>query len=319
MKKITLLFFMFFYTLNFFSQDLERVDKIMISYKKPKSIEDLAHRINHVFKTDIEKVRAAYTWVCLNMDYDLISTQTLKSPEFIYYSNEDDLKRTKKRRQEQLIYNAFKKRRGVCLEFSLIFNKLCNLMEIENELVYGYTKNSLNKIGYVPTNKNHVWNAVKVNNKWMLLDATYGSGYIYNGVLQKNVNLDFFDAKKEKLRLTHFPAAKKWQQFLNQKPLKEFCYEPFYQDAYLKYNIEIVGPSIGEIDVKNKKNIHLKIKRQKNIDIKYIYSYENKVRTAYIQNDNLVTNIYLEKPKRNTNLHVYIENELALEYKVKTR
>ncbi|MCF2873335.1 MULTISPECIES: transglutaminase domain-containing protein [unclassified Tenacibaculum] len=320
MKKIAFSLCIFFYSLNFFSQDLETVDKIMLSYQEPKSIEDLAGRINYDFKTKIEKVRAIYTWMCLNIEYDLPSTKTLKSPEFIYYSSEHDLKRTKKRMQQKLINDVFKKRKGVCLDYSLLFSQLCNLMEIENELVYGYTKHSINTIGYIPTNKNHVWNAVKINNKWLLFDTTYGSGYIYNGVVQKNVDLNFFNAKKEKLRLTHFPAAKKWQQFLNQKPLKEFCYEPFYQAAYLKYNIEIVGPSIGEIDVKNKKKIHLKIKRQKNVEnIKYIFSYENKVRTAQIKNDNLVTNIYLKKPKQNTNLHVYVENELALQYKIKTK
>lgn len=319
MKKITFSLFIFFYSLNFFSQDLEMVDKVMLSYQEPKSIEDLAERIDYDFKSDIEKVRAIFTWMCLNIEYNTPSTKTLKSPESIYYLNKDDLKRAHMRMQEQVIHNAFNKRKGVCLGYSQLFSRLCNLMKIENKLIYGYTKYSVSKIGYIPSRKNHAWNAVKINNKWLLFDVTYGAGYLYKGVWQKQQNLDYFNAKKEKLRITHFPTSKKWQQFLNQKPLKEFCYEPFYQSAYLKYNIEIVGPRIGEIDVKNKKKIHLKIKRQKNVEnIKYIYSYENKIRTAHIKNDNLVTNIYLKKPKQNTNLHVYVEDELALEYKIKT-
>ncbi|WP_299122077.1 transglutaminase domain-containing protein [uncultured Tenacibaculum sp.] len=319
MKKIIFSLFVFFYSLNFFSQDFETVDKVMLSYQEPKSIKNLAERIDYDFKSDIEKVRAIYTWMCLNIAYDLPSTKTLKSPEFVNYSNKDDFRRTQTQIIQEIINKAFRKRKGICLEYSLLFSQLCNLMNIENELIYGYTKLSVNKIGYIPTGKNHVWNAVKINNEWLFIDTTYGAGYIYRGVWQKEQNLNYFNAKKENLRLTHFPFAKNWQVLLKQKPLVEFCYEPFYQNAYLKYNIEIIGPNIGEIDVKNKKKIHLKIKRQKNVEnIKYIFSYDNKVRTARIINDNLVTNIYLKKPKQNTNLHVYVENELALQYKIKT-
>ncbi|KAB1155243.1 hypothetical protein F7018_12250 [Tenacibaculum aiptasiae] len=319
MKKITFSLFIFFYSLNFFSQDLEMVDKVMLSYQEPKSIEDLAERINYDFKTDIEKVRAIFKWMCLNIEYNTPSNKTLKSPELIYYFSEDDLKRTHVRMQEEVIYNVFNKRKAVCLGYTQLFSRLCNLMHIENELIYGYTKRSVNKIGYIPNRKNHAWNAVKINNKWLLIDVTYGAGYLYKGVWQKQTNLDYFDAKKEKLRITHFPTSKKWQKYLKQKPLKEFCYEPFYQNAYLKYRIKIIKPNIGEITINKEDNILLKIKKIKNIDnIKYLFSHENKLRTARIKNDDFSTNIFFKNPKKDTSLHIYIKNELALEYKIKT-
>lgn len=285
---------------------------------KAESIESLASRIDYDFKTEIEKVRAIYTWIALNIEYDNYSTNFLKVPEFIVYSNEFDLKRQEKHKEQLVINKAFKNKKGVCYENALLFNKLCSLIDIKNELVYGYSKSSVNDIGIIPHNKNHVWNAVKIKEHWLLFDVTYGSGYTYKNVWQREINLDYFDAKKEKLRLTHFPSSKFWRNFLNQKPLKEFCYEPFYQNAFLKYKIEFIEPNIGEIIVNDKKDIHLKIKKNKNVtNIKYVFAHESIIRSPLIKNQGDITDLYFKSPKTDTSLHIYIENKLALEYKIK--
>ena len=308
----------FFLNTNLFSQDLKRVDLIISSYMKAESIESLASRIDYDFETEIEKVRAIYTWIALNIEYDNYSANLLKAPEFTMYLNEFDLKRIRKRKEQQIIKNAFKNKKGVCYENALLFNKLCNLINIKNELVYGYTKYSVNQIGVIPHNKNHVWNAINIKGNWLLFDVTYGSGYNYKGIWQKKINLDYFNVKKEKLRLTHFPSNKFWQDFLHQKPLEEFCYEPFYQNVFLKYKIKFLTPNIGEIKINKKNDIHLKVRKLKNVtNIKYIFSYENVVRNALIKNQDNVSDIYFKNPKKDTNLHIYIDNELALEYKIK--
>ncbi|WP_422090526.1 transglutaminase domain-containing protein [Tenacibaculum ovolyticum] len=318
MKKLALIFLFILINKNLFSQDLKKIDKIIASYMKAESVESLAKRIDYDFETEIEKVRAIYTWIALNIEYNTLKYNSLTPPDFIIYTTEPDFKRARKRKENRLINKAFKNKRGVCYENALLFNKLCNLINLESEMIYGYSKSSVYYIGVIPKNKNHVWNAVKIKNNWLLFDVTYGAGYSYKGVWQKKIDLSYFNVKKEKLRLTHFPSSKFWQRYLNQKTLEEFCYEPFYQNAFLKYKIGILEPNTGEITVNNSDKIHLKIKNPEDItNIKYIFSDDDKVRIPVIKNKNSLTDIYFKNPKRNTNIHIYIENELALEYKIK--
>lgn len=316
-KKISFLVLFLFFSNTILSQDLTKVDKIMYSYNGITSIKELSERIDYDFKTEIEKVRAIYTWIILNIEYNYFQSNLLKSPEFIIYSNDDDLKRIKQRKIKQVAQKTFETKKGVCLGFAYLFHNICKLINIESELVYGYTKTSADRIGIIPKEKNHVWNAVKINDKWILVDVTFGSGYLYNNVWQKELNLDYFNVKKEKLRITHFPDDPKWQKFLNQKALFEFCYAPFYQDAFLKNKIEILKPKLGEIFVQDKKNIHLVVRNLDTLNnVKYLFTYEDKVYNARIINKNRLTNLYFKKPKKNTFLHIYIDNELALEYKI---
>ncbi|WP_425657675.1 transglutaminase domain-containing protein [Tenacibaculum ascidiaceicola] len=317
MKTLSFLVLFLFFSNALFSQDLTKVDKIMYSYNGITSIKELSERIDYDFKTDIEKVRAIYTWIALNIEYDYFPSKLLNAPEFISYS-QNDLKRFVQKKIKNKAQKTFKTKKGLCLGFAYLFHRLCNLINIENELIYGYTKTSLNQIGIIPTEKNHVWNAVKINNKWILMDVTFGSGYLYNDIWQRELNLKYFNIKKEKLKVTHFPALIKWQVFLNQKPLKEFCSAPFYLDSFFKNKIEVLKPKFGEIIVKKNKRIHLTLKQTDAFNnVKYFFSYNNRVLNAQVINKNTTTNLYFKKPKENSFLHIYLDNELALVYKVK--
>ncbi|XRE43996.1 hypothetical protein ACIVBQ_002200 [Tenacibaculum discolor] len=315
-KKISFLVLFLFFSNTILSQDLTKVDKIMYSYNGITSIKELSERIDYDFKTDIEKVRAIYTWIALNIEYNYFPSKLLNAPEFISYS-QNDLKRFVQKKIKNKAQKTFKTKKGLCLGFAYLFHRLCNLINIENELIYGYTKTSLDQIGVIPEEKNHVWNAAKINNKWILIDVTFGSGYLYNDIWQRQLDLKYFNVKKSKLRLTHFPSDIKWRTFLNQKPLKEFCNAPFYLDSYFKNKIEVLKPKLGEILVKKNKKIHLTIKQTNSFNnVKYFFSYDNRVLNAQVINKNTTTNLYFKKPKENSFLHIYLDNELALVYKV---
>lgn len=322
MKKAYLIIsVLFLVNHNIFSQNLHKVDNIVKYYPEINSIKELAEKVNYDFKnSDLEKIRAIYTWIGLNLEYDDLSynSKLLKSPEFVFYYDEDDLEWIKKRKIKEIAKKAFYTKKGLCTGYAYLFHTLCNLMNIDNELVYGYTKTSFRDIGIIPDSKNHVWNTVKINDKWLFFDITYGSGYAYKGVWQRKTNYAFFNADKNLLKLTHFPSDQKWNRYIEQKKLNQFCYDPFYQQAYLKNKIEIIKPKIGEIIVNKKEKIKLTLKKSKKInDIKYLYLHDNKIYSAQIDNrDDSFTNIYFKNPKKNTSLHIYINNELALEYKI---
>lgn len=70
---------------------LTDVDKIMYSYSNINSIEELTKRIDYDFKTNIEKARALYTWISLNIRYKLKNPYLLETPKVYRVFSDDDL------------------------------------------------------------------------------------------------------------------------------------------------------------------------------------------------------------------------------------
>ncbi|WP_299624714.1 transglutaminase domain-containing protein [uncultured Tenacibaculum sp.] len=317
MKKYTLLLLLFPFIIS--AQDFTMVDNVVRSaYKNVTSIENLAKRIDYDFKTDVEKTRAVFTWLTHNVRYQEHYSKLLKEPEFLVYFSEDHLKRIIKTKQEKKIKEAFEDRTAVCEGFSLLFKRICDLMNLENELIYGYTKPSGDYVGILATTKNHVWNAVKVNNKWIIIDPTYGAGQSYNGVWIREFNPTFFNTSMSILNRTHFPSETKWLNFQKQQKLEKFCSEPVVRNAFFKHKVDIVEPKKGVIDVKDNNLIKFKIRGVKNIkSLLYVFTNDGTVRTPKVRNKEGYNDYYFQKPKEDTTLHIYINNELALEYAVK--
>lgn len=318
MKKKQLLSLVLLINFIVNSQDLNKVDKIIRSYKDPVSIKSLSERIDYDFKKPMEKVRAVYTWIATNIRYHEYSSNLIEGERSIVYFNDEDLKRRKRIEQRKKAKKTFNKREAVCEGYSYLFKKICDNLKIENELVFGYTKYSANTIGYLATTKNHVWNVVKINGEWIMLDVTFSAGESYSGVWKRKFNPSFFNLKKEILRTSHFPEKKKWKEFLNQQELKEFCEAPLIKKTFFKHDIDIIEPLNGTIIADKKKKILFKVDGlEKDKTIKYMFWSDNKVRVARVKNRDLIKEFYLQNPKENTILSIYIENELALEYKIK--
>lgn len=296
---------------------LKKVDQIVYFYTSVNSFEELVKKIDYDFSSDLEKTRAIYTWLALNIEYDHNNTNLVVSPKkYIVYNNEDYKRRLKIDKEKSINY-AFKNKKGVCKEFAYLFQKACNMLNIKNELVYGYTRSSSFQIGLIPNNKNHIWNAVKLNNKWVLIDATFGAGYIYKDIWQQKFDTSYFNISGKKLSLTHFPSSPFWGNFMEQQPLNQFCNSPLINSGYIKQNVTIIRPINGNIKIGKSNKIKLQFKNLPKTT-KVYYKYENDfyLKETRRSSKNSIVSITLPKPKKNDNLKVYFGNELALEYNV---
>lgn len=321
MKRILLTLTIFFHSLISISQvsneDLKKVDKIIYSYHSISSIEELAKRIDYDFTSEIEKARAIYTWLALNINYTKFNTNLIYIPEVFVVFDNNDFERRLKINKNKVTNKAFITKKGVCKEYAYLFEKICNLINIKNELIFGYTKTSNPQIGIIPSQKNHVWNAVYIEDKWILIDVTYGSGYLYKDIWQRHFNDSYFNISKENLKLTHYPSDKYWSTFIKQNSLIDFCAQPIISSGFTKNNISTFSPKNGEIKIDNNKKIKLQFK-----DLPYTtkvyYKYENNkyITKANKSNYNSITSIKLPKPSKNSSLKIYFDNELALEYNV---
>lgn len=317
MKKFTFIFFISIYSLSSQVNNLAKVDRIIYSYSNITSIEELSKRIDYDFKTDIEKTRAIFTWISKNIYYNHKNPNEITALKTFIVLSEDDLKRKIKIDNEKTLRETFNLRTGVCKGYALLFHEICTLLNIKNELIYGYVRGSLNEVGYVPTNKNHVWNAVKINNKWMFIDTTWASGYYNNGDWQQIVDIKYFNISKEELRLTHFPVAPFWQKSINQKPLKDFCSQPIIKTAFLESKAELVLPNQGVIRAEKNKSFKINIQNLKpSTNILYRFGNNGKIKTASLTRKSEVTTVKIRGINKDNSLHLYFNNDLALSYKV---
>lgn len=204
--KNTLLFLSFFLHFLSFGQVKDHsllIDKKIASipFEKTQNTADIAHFINSNFKTETEKMRAVFYWTATNIRYDIASISSVPTQE----TPQDRINKT------------LKTRKGVCADYSLIFNEIANLVSIKSFVVHGYTKQN-GKIN----NLSHAWCAAKIDSKWYLFDPTWGAGSVNNNAFTQKLNNKYFKVNPEQMIASHMPFDYLWQLLNNPITHQEF-------------------------------------------------------------------------------------------------
>ena len=134
---------------------------------------ELAQKLTKPFHTELEKVRAIYRWITLNISYDhegLSNNTYVAEPE-----------------------QVLKKKATTCAGYTKLFGDLCSFANIQCVNIFGWA--------YVDkTWKNpHEWNAVQIDGKWYLVDATWG-----------RTSEKYFLPPPEQFIRDHFCTERKW-------------------------------------------------------------------------------------------------------------
>ena len=197
MKNIYLLLSLFLSVLSFGQSqtDYTLIDSQIskIPNSSTTSIKGIANYINSNFRTDNDKIRAIFYWTASNIRYDMNNTFTSNSRET----------------SENKIKNILKTRKGVCSDYTEIFNDLANKVGIKSVIISGYTKQN----GVIDT-ISHAWCGSKINSKWYLFDPTWGSGFANSGRFYKKIDNSYFKVSPSQSITSHIPFDYLWQ-FLN--------------------------------------------------------------------------------------------------------
>lgn len=141
-----------------------------------------------------------------------------------------------------------KHRKGVCEDYSLLFDAIVRELGFASYVIEGYTKNG---DGRANRSLGHTWNAVKVNSRWKLYDPTWGAGYVENEKkFVKSYNQEWYDVDSEEMIKTHMPLDPIWQ--LSNSPMS---YESFERnlsniESEVKFDYEELIQKHGEKDKK---------------------------------------------------------------------
>ena len=165
----------------------------------------LVETINEIEFTN-DSIKSVYDWVAYNIRYDVNKFNEIQQGS---RSDKNSSFATEEAYKEHLLKQVIKRRKGVCEDYSLLFNSILKELGYESVVVEGYTKNLK---GRVVRSIGHTWNAVKVNNEWKLYDPTWGAGYVEEEkkFVQK-YSMEWYEVDPDEMLKTHIPYDPIWQ------------------------------------------------------------------------------------------------------------
>jgi transglutaminase/protease-like cytokinesis protein 3 len=163
-------------------------------------------------------------------------------------SDDDDTSKTLRSLNELVADDVLKKGNAFCYGYSRLFKFLCDYANIPCEIINGYGRGDIHKIGN-NFRTNHSWNAVNLDSSWYLVDVTWASGYFtYNSnEFINHFDDQYFLTPPEQFALDHFPDDLKWSLLQQPPTIGEFLHSPYKSRCFVKYNITSYSPKEGVI------------------------------------------------------------------------
>jgi hypothetical protein len=190
------------------------IDNKIFAYskKQDQGFDSITAFVNKTFILQEDRVRAYYTWIALNINYDTKRLHELEVMSIFNVRGNNDF--------SQVADTVLKRRIGVCEGLCNLMMKFCAASSIPCEKAIGYTRMP---DGTITSNIMHVWNVVKIDSAFGVLDVTWSNGYIdQNGNLVKKFSDKYFLSKPSSFIKDHFPLDPMWQLLKYPVSMEEF-------------------------------------------------------------------------------------------------
>lgn len=242
-----------------FSNSMLDVENQVRTYSpKFRNTEALANQISNDFSTEKDKAYAVYAWIALQIKYDVEKFLKPSKIDSYTYRTQEELDQKIQKGKEKTAATTLKKGKGVCEDYSTLYAEVCKHLNLQCEIVHGIAKTDYRDIGKKNLRSNHAWNVVKIEDKWELVDVTWGAGYVdfKEKVFIPEYTSVYFMTDPELFVLQHFPDDAQWL-FCN-KTKADFLAMPLYFGNYLESNLKISEPISGIIHCKSDAEILFK-------------------------------------------------------------
>lgn len=228
-----------------------------------KSISKLVSFLLAGIDDEIQKIKILHDFVCFWIEYDIeeknrriklkqitcnltSSNSSSTAPSIVPQIPIVDMKsiQNTKYNEKESVTNADKvwikclrTRKGVCDGYARLFKKLCKLANIECKFIHGHSKHPDSSREFYRNVKNnkkidfnaHAWNAVKVNDKWKLIEVCWDAGSSNkNDKWEAKYSTNYFLSDELIFLTTHIPEDSKWQLLEKPLTLKEYQIYQFY-------------------------------------------------------------------------------------------
>lgn len=221
------------------------VDKALISLPLRSSV-DLARMTTSMKSaktnyglTQGETAYMVYKWEGQNIVYDCYNFN--HNRKLIDYSAE----------------GTYMNGKGVCDGYAKVFLNMTTSLGLECQRVVGYSKGSSYAQGRKPTATDHAWNAVKIDGKYYLVDATWGSGSCDGDSYKPGFKDSYFCTDPKIFVRGHLPADSQWQLMSPLITLDEFINMLSISMDFYSYGFKTIYPDTQTFTAKEKFTVNM--------------------------------------------------------------
>ena len=236
---------------DFSDVNFSKADSIASLYPRHslRDLRSLADKLTRPLSTDVEKFRAIYTWVCTNIanDYGLYLKNERQRSK---YTDPEARKKWNREFSAHVFEKLLREHKTVCTGYAYLVKELAFHAGIKCIIVDGYGRTAQSNIRGEGI-ANHSWNAVQLNNKWYLCDATWSSGAVdaSTGRFVKKYDAIYFLLDPALFVRNHYPIDSVWTLLSNKPTLHEFLNRPLIYNNIFKYDIQKLLPETFDITI----------------------------------------------------------------------
>jgi len=191
-----------------------------------KSVSDLVKYLIKSAPSDEEKAWVIYSWVCHHIRYDV------------------DGLHGRAIRQSCKPGDVLQSRLSVCAGYAGIFEALAANAGLTVRQVSGHARNCSRRVGQDVIKDGvgaHAWNAVKLEDQWILIDCTWGAGTCTNEAFQAQFRPHFFGVPPDQLAFSHFPSDTLWQLLERPVSYNDFINQPIVcTDSFFQHHLSFI-------------------------------------------------------------------------------
>jgi transglutaminase/protease-like cytokinesis protein 3 len=236
-----------FWNINFF-----KADSIAEVYadRDLKNPEKLAEDLTQHFTTDVEKFRAIFRWVTDNIYYDLDLYHESKNQQLKLRYKRKRLIAWQKRFIKRMEHRLYTKKRTICDGYATLLERMSTHVGISCKKITGYGRTIDQEIG--KGSVNHAWNAVRIDSKWYLCDATWASSSLDPSTMRfhRRFNKSYFLTDPSLFIANHYPQDTSWTLLYNKPSRKQFLDAPIKHSAFISNQINTYHPLEGIVRAK---------------------------------------------------------------------
>ena len=279
----------------------------------------LAHELTFKLPTEVEKFRAIYTWVCENITADINQENKIYKKRKKFKNGSVRYLNWNTNYLKVVFKTLLEDKKTMCTGYAYLIKELCFFANIESEIINGYGRSVNSNVEELEMT-NHSWNAVKLNDKWYLSDATWSSGYTIGPAFIKDYNNGYFLTDPILFSKSHYPIQKKW--LLNDTLTEtKFVSAPLIYGETYKHSVIPISPKDMRVIVKNNEEISFSFKALDHLFnddislIKYIGNKEESLIIYNIKKENgLVTFKYKFERNGFFDVHLKINEDIVATY-----
>ena len=207
------------------------------------SVAELAELLEQNATTESAKARLIYAWITQHITYDV--------PAFFDALNNNKY-------PDVSPVKVLGDRTTICSGFSNLYYALATAMNLDSVIIIGYGKGITPEDDTRYQKINHAWNAVKIDQAWYLLDATWGAGSTRNDQFVPEYQPYYFATEPQEFINNHYPQDQGWQLLSPTYTRTEFDNLPSISANFYNLGLELVSHSNYQINTANRVDIKFK-------------------------------------------------------------